>query len=78
MKKIEYRGMTFQYDDSEFGKWSFQRKLSDARGSKSVFIAADALFGDADAVAAKLGDDAETMAGLVQACIADMGEPEKN
>lgn len=78
MKKIEYRGMTFQYDDSEFGKWSFQRKLSDARGSKSVFIAADALFGDADAVAEMLDDDAVMMGELVQACIADMGEPEKN
>ena len=78
MATIEFKGRMVQYDETIISKWSFQRKVANANGRDFVFIAADALFEDADAVAEMFGDDAETMGELVLEICKSLNENAKN
>lgn len=78
MATIEFKGRMVQYDETIIGKWSFQRKIAQASGRDFVFIAADALFEDADAVAELFDDDAESMGELVLEICKNLNENAKN
>ena len=78
MKEIEFHGKRFGYDDKAFYKWSVQRGFARAQGIERVFTIADAVFEDADAVAAELGDDVQEMAQLIEAIVNDLTEQAKN
>lgn len=71
MRTIEFEGREFEYDESAFFDWNLQCKLQDASGFSAVITASKALFEDADAVAAELGNDIRKMDGLVSACLND-------
>lgn len=73
-KKINFEGLTIDYDRGALDSWSFQRKLASCDDdAEKAFILADALLcGDADEVAAALGDSIEAMSRLISAIMDDI------
>ena len=75
MGKVEFRGTTYEYDESLFGSWRWQRAVCGAYGPAEMFAAIDALFEDPEAVADSLGDDADAMVELLGAVAGEEGDP---
>lgn len=77
---IKFEGETYEYDANALKSWSVQRAIAEQRTDPArMFAAFDRVFcGDADAVAARLGDDMTKVNDLINRCAEAVGAEAKN
>lgn len=74
MRSIEFRGKTFEYDETRTKSYKWQKKLAAGGQEGAMSALEDLLCGRDEEYADMLDDDAEAMQELVAAMVADNNE----
>ena len=74
MRTIEFRGMTFEYDDRCTKSYKWQKKALSGDSGRALVAIEDLFAGRDEEYAEMLGDDAEAMQELIAAVVADTNE----
>ena len=74
MKKIEFRGVEVEYDETCVKSWKWQKAINSGDSARGMKAISRLLLDKDEEVADQIGDDFEVMAELVAAIMDEINE----